>query len=42
MKVQQGLDGKPKEFIFGDGPKKQRQPRIIQDPNKIINLEKST
>ena len=37
MKVQQGLDGMPKEFFFGDG-KKQRKPRIIPDPDEEVFL----
>jgi len=37
MNVQQGLDGKPKEFFFGDGGK-QRKPRIIQDPDEEVIL----
>jgi len=37
MKVQQGLDGKPKEFFFGDG-KKQHKPRIIPDPDEDVTL----
>lgn len=35
MNVQQGLDGKPKEFFFGDG-KQQRKARTIQDPDKEV------
>lgn len=37
MDVQQGLDGKPKEFLFGDS-KKPRKPRILQDPDKEVTL----
>ena len=33
MNIQQDLNGKPKEFIFGDGGKP-RKPRILQDPDK--------
>jgi len=38
MNMQQDLDGKPKEFFFGDGPKKQRKLRILQDPDKEVTL----
>lgn len=37
MNVQQDLDGKPKEFLFGDG-RKQRKPRTMQDPNEEVTL----